>query len=388
MVSCLSLIVGMATSNWLANDGRIASTAVILLVIIWVFFGNEKKIKWMSGWVMVFFIGVMYGGRLGENSLISSHWLEPVIIALAKVRDRLEIISGKLWSEPYSSLLSGILLGSKESMAGDLKQAFKITGVMHIVAVSGYNVSVVAAILQSLTRPLPRQIGFWGSLAAIGLFVILTGATASVVRAGIMGVLVIIARYISRRSISFNTLIVAVTLMALIKPSILVKDIGFQLSVAATYGLIVFSPVFEAMFKRRMIWRWLPTNIQEALVATLAAQVFTVPIILIYFGRLSLISPLVNVLIVPLVPLAMLAGFISLMVGWLWIVPGEIVGWLTWVFLAGIVKIAEVLATIPYASLVLPKSLYLLLVPYGILCLMTVRRRKIIGGEIERTAPS
>ena len=376
LYSCLVFGTGVASANLLADDWRIFGGAIILIGLIILLFPKDKKIYLAGGLASLFLLTIIYTHWLDGRSLISNDWLRPIGHWLGLVKLKLEGLSGQLLPEPYAGLLNGLLLGTKGGLPPDVKEAFKITGLMHIVAVSGYNVTIVAAMLQSLLRPLPYRVAIWGSLGAILAFVMLTGAPASVIRAGIMGALVIVAKSIGRRALALNALVAAAGLMILIKPTILLDDIGFQLSVAATLGLIMLSPTLQKRFQKISWHKWLPSSLWEALEATLGAQALTIPIILYYFGRLSIISPLANVLVVPLVPWAMAAGFIGLVVGFLWQPLGGIVIWLGWGFLLLIIKLASHLADIPLASINLPKAALWLLIPYYLLLIWWVKHQK------------
>ncbi len=376
LYSCLVFGSGVALANLLAQDWRIFEGAIFLIILIILLFTKDQKIYVTGGLAVLFLLAIIYSHWLNERPLISSTWLKPIGDLLAQGRMKLEALSGLLLPEPYAGLLNGLLLGTKGGLPAETKEAFKITGLMHIVAVSGYNVTILAAMIQSLLRPLPYRLAIWGSIGAILAFVMLTGAPASVIRAGIMGVLVIVAKYIGRRALALNTLVAAAILMIIIKPSILVGDIGFQLSVAATLGLITISPILQKYFNKLSWQKWLPKNIWEALEATLGAQVLTMPIILYYFGRVSIIAPLANILVVPLVPWAMGAGFIGLTVGLIWRPLGGIIIWLGWGFLLIIIKLAQWLADIPLASINLPKAALWFILPYYLLVIWWARKQK------------
>ncbi|MBU0964672.1 competence protein ComEC family protein, partial [Patescibacteria group bacterium] len=211
--------------------------------------------------------------------------------------------------EPQASFLGGLILGAKKAIPDDLMESFNRTGTTHIVALSGYNITIIAILILNLCKHLwiSRKGAFWVSLFAITFFVLITGAQASIVRAGIMGMLVLLATQLGRMSRITNTLVLAAVVMLLINPKVLVFDAGFQLSFLATIGLVYVSPIIEKVFK------WVPAvlEIRASLVATLSATLMTLPLIIFQFGRLSLVAPLVNVLILPAIPVSMGLGFIT-----------------------------------------------------------------------------
>lgn len=213
--------------------------------------------------------------------------------------------------EPQSSFLGGLLWGGKRAMDPELMELFNRTGTTHIVALSGFNITIIG-VLVFLLAPwlyLNRRTAVWLSLAVIVLFVIFTGAQASVLRAGIMGSLVLLAYYWGRPRRIFNLLLLAAFLMVLVNPWVLFYDLGFQLSFLATLGLVYLAPLLEKYF------RFLPKNlaIRESAVATCSAIIMTGPLIATEFGRLSSGAPLVNILILPAIPPAMLFGFLMVL---------------------------------------------------------------------------
>ncbi len=251
-----------------------------------------------------------------------------------------------LLPEPQNAFLGGLLLGAKRAIPENLTEGFNITGTSHIVAVSGFNITIIIAGIDWLLRQFFRKrAAFIISLTAIAGFVIMTGASASVIRAAVMGGLVLLALNIGRVYAVANALALSATVMLLINPQILHFDIGFQLSFAALLGLVYFTPRIEPYFL------WLPKYLRQYLVATLAAEAATLPILLLNFGRLSLIAPLANILVLPLVPPAMLFGFLTGAFSLIWLKLGIPFAGISWILLTYIIKVVETLARIPFAAL-------------------------------------
>lgn len=220
--------------------------------------------------------------------------------------------------EPHSGLLAGLLLGVKSDLSDSFKTALKNSGTSHIVALSGFNVTIIITFLLLLLRRLPRRFVWVASGILILIFVVMTGAASSVIRAAIMGWLLLLASLWGRRRSATNAVLLAVVTMVMLHPLILFYDVGFQLSVAATVGLIYCSPPF--------FWhsRYLPKFFAEAFSATIGATLFTLPLIALYFGGVSWVTLGANLLVVPLVPYVMLFGFVGLILflvvsglGWL-----------------------------------------------------------------------
>ncbi|MFA5134344.1 MAG: ComEC/Rec2 family competence protein [Patescibacteria group bacterium] len=253
-----------------------------------------------------------------------------------------------VFAEPHASFLNGLLLGAKKSIPDDLMEAFNRTGTTHIVALSGYNIAIIAVLVQKLCLRLwiSRKRAFWASLGAICFFVLITGAQASVLRAGIMGMLVLLALQLGRLSRITNTLVLAAAVMVLINPKVLVFDAGFQLSFLATIGLVYVSPQLERLFS------WVPAafELRGSLTATLAATAMTLPLIIFQFGRLSAVSPVVNVLILPAIPIAMGFGFVTGLAALVSVGAARVLGWIVWAILSYIMLVVEFFSNLPFSS--------------------------------------
>ncbi len=242
---------------------------------------------------------------------------------LYQLRSELSFRLSRILPEPHSSLIAGIIWGEQAGLPYDLKQAFKRTGTTHILAVSGYNVTVITAILFTLliALGLKRKTAVWFLLLLIIAFVIFTGAEASVIRAGIMGGLVVVARLFGRAGKPLNIVLLAASSMLLIWPRLLI-DLGFQLSFIAMLGLLYLAPVLQKLLKH------LPEvlNLRQVIAETLSASLATLPLLLIRISSLSMVSPLANVLIVPVIPWVMMGGLILIPVSFL----GTGISFLAW----------------------------------------------------------
>ncbi|MDD5590080.1 MAG: ComEC/Rec2 family competence protein [Candidatus Portnoybacteria bacterium] len=300
--------------------------------------------------------------------------------ALFWLKARFDDSINQILPEPQASFLTGLLLGEKKQISPELTEAFKQTGTTHIVALSGYNISLVCSFFMTIfgLMLLGRNFRFWLSVLAIVLFTILVGASASVVRASIMGILILLARNQGRLHSIKNALVFAGAAMIFFNPKILRFDIGFQLSFLATAGLIWLAPVFE---------KWLAKApklflLKEIFIATMAAQIAVLPLLLVYFGRLSLVSPLANLFVLLLVPFSMFFGFLAGGLGLIWLFGGKIVGWLVWSLLTAKLWIINFFADLPFASVDfswnwLPAILYYLILA-GLLFIFYRKKSKEI----------
>jgi len=206
--------------------------------------------------------------------------------------------------EPESTLLGGLVLGAKSGLDQDLKQAYTKVGLSHILVLSGYNISLVAAALTGVSLIFGSVLSFIFTTLGLAIFVFVSGGGAAAVRAGIMGVIAVLARSLGRPNKAGLVLLLTATIMVLLNPRLLNFDLGFQLSFLATMG-IVYGP---AMFKPR-VERILKSNFwSETLVTTLGALVFTWPWLAYATGQVSLVALPANLLVVPLVSPLMWAG--------------------------------------------------------------------------------
>lgn len=236
----------------------------------------------------------------------------------------------RLWPEPNSSLMAGLLYGSRSGLPPDLTANFSRAGVSHIMAVSGYNVSILAVALNIILIYLGffRRQSFWFLIFLILAFVFFTGATASVVRAGVMALIILISQHVGRLSAVGRVLIYAAVIMLLFNPYLLVWDAGFQLSFLSTLGLVYLSPIFQSFadkkFRLKSLFLVAVTNV---FITTISAIIATMPLAIYQFERFSVAAPLVNILILWLVPWLMLFGFISLIFSFIFFPLGQVVAW-------------------------------------------------------------
>jgi competence protein ComEC len=223
-----------------------------------------------------------------------------------------------------------------------LLENYNRSGTSHIVAVSGYNIAIIVGALSILAWVLGRRLSFWVSLLFICSFVIVAGASPSVIRAGVMGMLLLLGFKIGRLYSVIPALMFAGVLMLWINPKILLADIGFQLSFCATLGIILFMPLWEELAKN---WPKL-AGLKSIFFVSVSAIFATLPITLPTFSQLSLVALPANLLVLPAVPLAMLFGFLTVLPitapGFAFLANG---------FLTYILLVVETLGQLPMAVL-------------------------------------
>jgi competence protein ComEC len=287
----------------------------------------------------------------------------PFWTILFAVKDRARDAIARLVPEPEASLLQGIVLGVRSGIPADLYDQFNATGTSHIIVISGANITLVAVLFsRAFGRMLGKRRAYWFTLAGIVLYVLLVGADAAVVRAGAMGGLLVTALYLGRQATAYVSLCASAIVLTAINPLAL-WDAGFQLSFAATLSLILFTPALERLFEGGL-QRALPQErarqalryLNDALIVTLAAQILTLPLVVCLFGRLSLVAPLANLLILPVQPLVMSWGgatALASLVPWLPAMEAvsRAIAWVPWLCLAYTVAVVRWLAAWPFASI-------------------------------------
>ncbi len=298
---------------------------------------------------------------------------------LYNLRNRFEESINRILPEPESSFLAGLLLGIKRNLPDWLIEDLQKSGTTHLIALSGFNITVIIEGLRLVFSRKSAKMSFFVPLTAIAGFVVMTGSQSSVVRAGIMGAMILIAHRIGRQSSAAMAIVITAAVMIFINPLILRFDVGFQLSFAAFMGIIYLGP---------MITNILPIknkSIREITAMTLGAQIMAYPIILYYFGNFSLISLFTNLVVLPFIPIIMLFGFIAATLGMVWSGLGYIFSWTVLFALRGIISVISFSANLPYASLddvgfsVINLTVYYIIVLELVVIYKTIRRRRILG---------
>jgi competence protein ComEC len=252
----------------------------------------------------------------------------------------------KAISEPESSLLAGLVVGAKQSLGKQLLTDFRTVGVIHIVVLSGYNLTIVAQAMMRVFAFLPEMFSL--SLGGIGiiLFAIMTGGSATIVRASIMSILVLVAKGTHRDYNITRALLLAGFLMVMQNPHILVFDPSFQLSFLATIALIYLAPIMKKYFL------WVPEKFgfQELAVSTISTQLFVLPFLLYSMGTLSIVALPVNLLMLPLIPITMFFGFVIGMVSFISSLLALPFAFITHLLLWYELKVVDIFSKLPFAS--------------------------------------
>jgi competence protein ComEC len=233
-------------------------------------------------------------------------------------------------------------LGANEELPAEFKEALRKTSTIHVVVVSGYNISVVAGFLIGLSKFIKRQYATFLGLLVIAFYTLLVGANAPAVRAAIMSSAAFFATLLGRQRFPLYFLALAALIMLLVKPTV-IGDIGFQLSFLATAGIILFqNKIFQPL-------KLLPKPFGEDLSTTLAAQSLVVPVLFYHFGSVSAISPVVNAVSLWIIPLVTILGFVFLAVSFALPFIASFLAWILWVFLTIFVFLVEGFGKLSFA---------------------------------------
>lgn len=285
--------------------------------------------------------GILSLMSYGHIKVLEDNAGNPVLSAIYGLKDRSQATLQAIFPSPESDLLSGILLGNDKGLSAELKDAYNLTGTSHIIAISGFNIALLAGLITTLlNRALGPRNGAITAIVVLALYTILVGAQASVVRAAIMGCFGMLGALLGRRNNGLNTLGITVLAMCLLNPN-LPWDIGFQLSFMATFGLVLYGKPFEAYTLELLGKRLKPETLarlaaplSEFLLFTLIAQVLVLPLLAYHFGQLSWLFLIANPLILFVQPPVMIFGGIALLGGLIAPGLGKVLGFLAWPFAA------------------------------------------------------
>jgi len=333
-----------------------------------------------------------YGKYLSVNSIYSVCYkplqlsiinyqlsrFEKIKNELINARQKFKIQIDKSLPLPYSGILNAMLLGYKREMISETRNQFSQTGLSHIIAISGLHITILAGIIFYLfiVLGLSRSKAFWPAIFVLFLYVMMIGFRASAIRAFIMGVIVMYGLKIGRLSKSLNALIFSAVILLIINPKLLLFDIGFQLSFLAVLGIMIFYKKFE---------KWLKFisdkfKIRSIVCMTFSAQILTLPLVIYYFGVVSVISPISNLLILPVLPLIMILGICMIFLAFIWSKIGVVLGIMVWIILKYVLWSVKVLSELPGAFFKIKSFSFLWIAGFYFLIILLMN-----GARISRT---
>ncbi len=296
----------------------------------------------------------------------------PKIQTLSCSQDWLESLRQRFFTgvktalpEPLASFGLGLLVGIRALIPKPMQTELALVGLSHLVAVSGYNLTIIVQAVDRLLKRFGRGISLAVSLWLIVGFLILTGASASIVRASLVSVLSLLASFYGRRFNPLTLILMTVGITAAADPKYL-TDLGWLLSYLAFFGILVVAPAVEARLGHPK-----PVLIR-LFIESFTAQILTIPLILYFFGQLSIVAPLTNLVILPLVPLAMAVSFLAGLAGM--VIPA-FAGWLAWpamIVLWLITRTIDQFAALPWAGRTDHLSLAGMIAMYAVVLVFTI----------------
>ena len=274
----------------------------------------------------------------------------------------------KTFAEPYASLLAGLVVSGRDAMPKDILEEFRRAGIIHIVVLSGYNITIIADFLRRMfektflaAKIAGPRLASAASIAGIIFFVLMTGAEATVVRAAIMVLAVIAAKMLGRKYSAPRALLLAGFIMLVHNPKILVFDSSFQLSFLATLALIYVVPIVEKYL--RFITEKL--DFRKTVATTIATQATVLPLLIYSMGDFSLVSLPANVFVLLIIPYTMFFGFFAAALSYLGAIVALPLAYLAYILLAWILFVSNFLGNLPFASIAVPNvSIWIILLAY------------------------
>lgn len=335
--------------------------------------------------------GIYYTMSFTEVEILSSGHGNFMKRALYGLKHSLVAKMRSILAEPESSLLAGLVVSGKDALPAGILDEFRRAGIVHIVVLSGYNITIIADFLRKLSAQIflkLRYFGWLGTLAGRGPqvasgfsilgvigFILMTGAEATVVRAGLMVLAVIAAKLFGRQYSPSRALISAAFLMILQNPKILVFDTSFQLSFLATLALIYVSPIVENYLMR------MPNKIGERtmLATTIATQIVVLPYLVYVMGNFSLVSLPANILVLLVIPITMFVGFTASLFGFISSTLAWPFSYVSHLLLSWILGVSHLLGNLKYASMNISKfSFWVVIIIYLTLFVIWKRLRNSV----------
>lgn len=296
------------------------------------------------------------------------------------MRNKIKNIIGRLLQPPYNFLLIGMLLGEKTYIPPELKDVFIESGIMHILAVSGLHVGIIAAAIFIFLNSLriPKRVKLITVVLILIMYAFITGFRPSVVRATIMFSLLVVGKLINRNRNLYISLFLAAFLILLINPLIL-YDAGFLLSFIVTFFIIYLSPILQELFSNTITW------IKNPLSVSMAAWLGIFPLSAYFFNKVSLISVISNIFIVPLTAIAVILGFIIFFLGLISIPLATLIAKINYFVLILITFLAKLFSSLPFSFVYVAQPLVIFIFLYYIMLFFIIEifYRKIFPPKLK-----
>jgi competence protein ComEC len=302
-------------------------------------------------------VGTMFFPALSESSP-APKWSRRRIVG--SIRGNLEDGLVRTLPEPTASVAAGISLGRPGNVPAELYDDYRRAGLAHVLAVSGAHVSVLSGLVFfGLVQMVGRRRAIWPALLVVAAYVLLAGAPFSVVRAGIMASIFLVGIFIGRQQAGLAALAAAAIVMTAVRPATAL-DLGFQLSLSATAGLIVFAPWIRACIgwaaERAHLRGLVPPLAEHVAALSLAATIATAPLLWVNFGQVPIVSPISNIAVEPVFALAFALSLATAFAAVSWEPAGWMVGLLAYYPVSGLNFVATSFGSLPYASISVPRA--------------------------------
>ncbi len=316
-------------------DGEIKESDILLPTEV-----NKKSFDYNNYLKTRGIKGEMFFPKIDKEGEISNKF----IYKLITVKDNFISRVNKYISADVSPLANGMLFGSND-FSKEMKDLFRVAGISHIVVLSGFNIAIVVSFLLLLFSLLPFTLRILFTGLFTFMFVIMVGAEASAVRAFVMALISLLALYSGREYVSKQALILSLFVMVIYDTSFILDNVSFHLSFLATAGIVYLSPLITKSLERFKHLRFM----KEVLSTTLSATIATLPYIIYTFGFISIYSLITNLIIVPIVPVAMLFSTLVILFSFVSVFLTVIFGFVTTLLLKFIILIATFFASLPFS---------------------------------------
>lgn len=295
-----------------------------------------------------------------------------ILAGIFSLKERLKK-GAEILPAPEGAILSAITLGDKSRLSQEFKEKLSISGLSHIVAISGMHIMIILEIffLTFIFLGLWRKQATFFSLLILFFYILLIGAPASAIRAGIMGGLLYLGWAMGRLSQSSRSIVFAASAMVVVNPLILARDVGFQLSFFATLGIIYFYPIFEKKLGAE------GSKIKELICLTLAAQILCLPLLIFDFGKVPVLAPLSNVLVVPFLPVLLISGFLFLILAAVFPYFAIYFSFLLKIIFSFVVFVVNFISSLPIAAVSFEIPFFFALVFYAIVGFLLFKNKKL-----------
>ena len=304
--------------------------------------------------------------KVEEAKIINKNQLSPILISINNIKEKMIDNANRNMPKRTANLLLGILIGERDNIQEDIIESFRTANLSHILAVSGAHTSyIILGITYLISKSkTPKRIGYIITIINLLIFIIITGASYSVVRACIMAIVVIGAKICYRKENFFTSICISLIII-LIQNPFAINDIGLKLSFMGTAGIVIFNKSITNFFIKLKIKQ----KIAEALSVTFSAQLMIMPITILNFNTISLTFFISNILASPLLGIIIIFGFISIFISSILNPISKILFLILHIFLELLILVSKVTEKIPGSSILVKTPNILFAIVYYILIL-------------------